>query len=111
MQLTCQRGICEGVWRLQRAAKLLLVLLLHLPDLLVVEVVHERALYWVSVWRAGVDVDHLGVLLHRHGASLPGVHGLDVEVEFLEVVEILLVLRHPIVAYVALLLESTQALE
>lgn len=85
------------------------MLLLHLPDLLVVEVVYERALYWVSVRRAGVDVGHLRVLLHRHGANLVGVHGLNVEVEFLEIIEILLVLWQSIVTYGILFLESTQA--
>ena len=95
---------------MQRVAKVAkLLLMLHLSDLLVVKVVHKRALYWVSVRRAGVNADHLRMLLHGHGASLAGVHGLNVEAKLLEVVEILLVLLQAIPVYVLLLLQWAQA--
>ena len=66
--------------------------MLHVPQLLMIEVMDERTLDWVSFGCVGIDIVETGMLIHRHASStiLTTVYVLgDIKVEVVQTIVIL----------------------
>ena len=87
-----------------------MLLVLHMPQLLMIEVMDKGTLDWISFRCVGIDIVETGMLIHRHASStiLATVHVLgNIEVEVIQIIIILRVALQAVL--VGVLLEIPEA--